>query len=794
MDISEPSSSPPAITVQDSDSESVITTSQMILDAAEASTTATQVDPEVIVASGDTQYTRKRLRLVNNLHDIGLDHDIPLPIIAVIGSQSSGKSSLIHATSGVPLPKAPGDACTRCPIECRLMRGETWSCRVYLRRNLTPELSKEPFGDDITDRDSVKDRVERAQLAILNPSLPAETFLDDNIDLRAPAELSFSSSIVCLEITGPEYSDISFIDLPGLIRNVGTSGNRNNIQLIEDLAATYISKSNCIILMTITCETDFANQGAYGLACEHDPRGFRTVGVLTKPDRSPETAHEKWVRFVRGETEQLRHGWFCVKLHDTETRHPQPTLREAREQEEQWFNKESVWGGLRARSHLGTKKLVHHLEEILSEVISTRLVDLDLQIRELEEQTASELESLGKPPSDDSIGDINAIIDQLVYGIELGIERRGREEGRLLYLIEDEAIAMKKKLRETCPDFRAWTKATEERKAAEERKGTKERKEESTSFTPIPDILLEEGDPPADKGTREIIYLDDIIKKKTRSSARGLPDGGQSEVAEGYLRSITAKWAKPTDEFVKGATDALKIFIKKAIEVQCEHLSYGGLHNDLMEAIDGHLKECLATTQTAIKMLLKLERSGHTRNDCYYREYKDKFLTHFKLQRELTSPTPLLRNLNNMASPNGNQPHAQFVNHINQAISALGKAGFPGIEALQLAKLLASQASDPALEDMAAACAGFEVALHRFVDYVPLIVDTELVQGVCQGLATILRKSFRFNDPGAAERCSAFLRESVEVRERREFLKQRKHRLALAKVELTEYGFWTPSQ
>jgi hypothetical protein len=83
--------------------------------------------------------------------------------------------------------------------------------------------------------------------------------------------------------------------LTGLIRNVGTSGNRNNIQLIEDLAATYISKSNCIILMTITCESmllscinvkvhltqtsaDFANQGAYGLACEHDPHGFRTVG------------------------------------------------------------------------------------------------------------------------------------------------------------------------------------------------------------------------------------------------------------------------------------------------------------------------------------------------------------------------------------------------------------------------------------------------------------------------------------------------------------------------------------
>ena len=77
------------------------------------------------------------------------------------------------------------------------------------------EPSKESFGDDITDRDLVKDRIERAQLAILNPSEPAETFLDRDVDLRAPADLSFSSSIICLEIMGPEYSDISFVDLPG---------------------------------------------------------------------------------------------------------------------------------------------------------------------------------------------------------------------------------------------------------------------------------------------------------------------------------------------------------------------------------------------------------------------------------------------------------------------------------------------------------------------------------------------------------------------------------------------------
>ena len=167
----------------------------------------------------------------------------------------------------------------RCPIECRLMRGPEWSCRVFLRRVSTSGgqsafgQTKEQFGDPVTDKDVLENLVLRAQLAILNPSLPSETFLDPDVDLRCQSELSFTPNIVCLEITGPDYTDISFVDLPGtspkfrlqdthflmvstgLIRNVGTSGDPENIQLIENLASSYISKDNCIILMIITCES-----------------------------------------------------------------------------------------------------------------------------------------------------------------------------------------------------------------------------------------------------------------------------------------------------------------------------------------------------------------------------------------------------------------------------------------------------------------------------------------------------------------------------------------------------------
>jgi hypothetical protein len=85
---------------------------------------------------------------------------------------------------------------------------------------------------------------------------------------------------------------------------------------------------------------------------------------------------------------------------------------------------------------------------------------------------------------------------------------------------------------------------------------------------------------------------------------------------------------------------------------------------------------------------------------------------------------------------------------------------------------------------------GLLVVLHRFVDYVPLIVDTELVQGIRQDLAFAFRKNFRLNEHNAAERCREFLREPSGVQGERERLKQKLHRLALATEELTD--FWSP--
>lgn len=88
----------------------------------------------------------------------------------------------------------------------------------------------------------------------------------------------------------------------------------------------------------------------------------------------------------------------------------------------------------------------------------------------------------------------------LVWDIRSGIERVSREEGNLLYLIEDEAVRLKSELRATCPEFRAWEKDLKD----------------PPSVTPLPELLLEEGELPTPGRTRKVIYLDEVLSRKTR--------------------------------------------------------------------------------------------------------------------------------------------------------------------------------------------------------------------------------------------------------------------------------------
>ena len=176
---------------------------------------------------GNTYYALSRQKLneiMKTLRDCGLEGVIRLPKIAVIGNQSAGKSSIIEAISQIKIPRASG-TCTRCPMEVVLACSgqDGWQCKVSLRfdHNEVPGSKAGTHSFAETDnKEEVPIILRRAQLAILNPNKPSDSFLnlDENQCKEHRIAQSFSRNTVVLEITGADV-DVTFIDLPGIISN-----------------------------------------------------------------------------------------------------------------------------------------------------------------------------------------------------------------------------------------------------------------------------------------------------------------------------------------------------------------------------------------------------------------------------------------------------------------------------------------------------------------------------------------------------------------------------------------------
>jgi hypothetical protein len=117
-------------------------------------------------------------------------------------------------------------------MECRLQQsGKPWESQVFLRietdssgRRLN-QIKETKFGPVLYDKDALELMLRHAQLAILNPSVDSSKFvrLDekealpaaDGPPLGSKEQLAFSSNVVCIDVSGPDVVDLSFIDLPG---------------------------------------------------------------------------------------------------------------------------------------------------------------------------------------------------------------------------------------------------------------------------------------------------------------------------------------------------------------------------------------------------------------------------------------------------------------------------------------------------------------------------------------------------------------------------------------------------
>ena len=200
--------------------------------------------------------TKKMIEIRKILQTVGQSDALTLPSIVVIGSQSSGKSSVLEAIVGHEFLPKGSNMVTRRPIELTLVN--------------TPE-SNADYGEfhglglgKITDFSQVQ-----KTLTDLNLAVPAAECVSDD-----PIQLSIYS---------PNVPDLSLIDLPGYIQVTGLDQPTELKQKISDLCDKYIQPPNLILAIS-AADVDLANSTALRASRRVDPRGERTIGVITKMD------------------------------------------------------------------------------------------------------------------------------------------------------------------------------------------------------------------------------------------------------------------------------------------------------------------------------------------------------------------------------------------------------------------------------------------------------------------------------------------------------------------------------
>lgn len=206
--------------------------------------------------------TRKLIEVRNILKSVDHESDsLTLPSIVVIGSQSSGKSSVLEAIVGHEFLPKGSNMVTRRPIELTLIHEENKSGRDHV-----VEYGEFPgLGTGrITDFSQIQ-----KTLFDLNMAVPAEECVSD-----APIELRIHS---------PHVPDLTMIDLPGYVQIASMDQPEALREKISGLCDKYIQEPN-IILAVCSADVDLANSPALRASRKVDPLGLRTIGVITKMD------------------------------------------------------------------------------------------------------------------------------------------------------------------------------------------------------------------------------------------------------------------------------------------------------------------------------------------------------------------------------------------------------------------------------------------------------------------------------------------------------------------------------
>jgi hypothetical protein len=314
---------------------------------------------------------RKFINVIDELRDVGLQEHISLPRIAVLGQQSSGKSSVLENIVGIDmLPRGAG-LCTRRPLEMRLNHLYEDDAKPWAKFDEIPNQKFTDFG-------KVRDAIE---------------MLTDKI---AGKSKNIVDQPIVVHVYSPTCPDLTLVDLPGLTR-IPLSGSDQPDDIYEvtkKMALKYVGDPRTIILCVIPANADITTSDGLQLSREIDPKGIRTVGVITKIDIMDSGTNAR--RMLMGQDVPLRLGYVGVKNRNQQSIIDKVSVKQALKEEREYFENHPIYSSINANL-LGTDVLTQKCSKIMFTHIKSHLPDIMKEIKEKINQINYRLKDLGPP-------------------------------------------------------------------------------------------------------------------------------------------------------------------------------------------------------------------------------------------------------------------------------------------------------------------------------------------------------------------------------------------------------------
>ncbi|EGN98955.1 hypothetical protein SERLA73DRAFT_122811 [Serpula lacrymans var. lacrymans S7.3] len=313
--------------------------------------------------NGLMHLTRKLIEIRSMLLSIDQSDSLKLPSIVVIGSQSSGKSSVLEAIVGHEFLPKGNNMVTRRPIELTLVH--------------TPAKNDGKTPDEYGEFPAL------GLGKITNFSNIQQTLTD--LNLAVPPTEAVSNDPIDLRIYSPNVPDLTLIDLPGYVQISSLDQPETLKEKIAGLCDRYIREPN-IILAVCAADVDLANSPALRASRKVDPLGLRTIGVITKMDLVPP---EQGAGILAGNRYPLHLGYVGVvaKSSGKKARN-ESTGAVARRSENDYFGAHREQFGGTSSLMVGTDTLRRRLMEVLESSMASSLHGITNAVQlELEEAT-----------------------------------------------------------------------------------------------------------------------------------------------------------------------------------------------------------------------------------------------------------------------------------------------------------------------------------------------------------------------------------------------------------------------